>query len=94
MFLLTLTSLTSSQATTQYHTDDSLHDLATIVSSAVQEAKLNGAKYFTFNGKPIHAIKVYAAVSMNPPTPFSDIAITARSDKLQLLEATITLMEE
>lgn len=94
MYLLTVTNYAPSQATTQYHTDDSLHTLATIVDSAVQEAKLHGAKYFTFNGKPIHAIKVYATVSMNPPTAFSDIAITAGMDKLQLLEATITLMEE
>lgn len=94
MYLLTVTHYAPSQATTQYHTDDSLHVLATILDRAVQEAKLHGAKYFTFNGAPIHAIKVYATVSMNPPTSFSDVTIIASQDKLQLLEATITLMEE
>ena len=94
MYLLTVTHLASSKATTQYYTDDSLHGLATILDRAVQEAKLHGAKYYTFNGAPIHAIKVYATASMNPPTAFSDVSITASMDRLTLMEATITLMEE
>jgi hypothetical protein len=94
MFLLTVTSLSSNKATTQYYTEDNLHDLASIIDGATMEAKLRGAKTFSFNGVIISPVKVYETMTLNPPTPFKDISIVASKNDSSLLEMYVTLMEE
>jgi len=94
MFLLTVTSLASNQATTQYYTEDNLSDLASIIDGATMEAKLRGAKTFSFNGVIISHTKVYETTTLNPPTFYKDITIIASKDGNSLLEMYVSLMEE